>query len=127
MIYNHTCLGVYRLPDFFTHHVSRSIQPSQINTAISKEVEKRIEEAFSEEIKSDASDNFEKAIPEIKCNLSHKSQVSISSSGYVQYIDNKTLLHIAQKEDLLLNIRFKPGKYLVKDAVIINVFSKKNQ
>lgn len=101
----------------FIHHVSVSIQSDKVISDISDSMSKSIQKLFPEAIgheeekeKPDLESLREKAtaITEIKC----------LKGGYLQSVDGRGLLNIAEKHDSLIIIYYRPGDYLVKDMVI---------
>lgn len=109
----------------FIHQVSMSIQPSEIISAISLELEKNIEKTFAHDLEMDDQKGYEDLLAKMEDELPIVTNISNTQVGYLQYIDNKPLLEIAENHDLLFYLKFKPGEYLVKEAIAVKVSSER--
>ncbi len=107
----------------FIHHVSLSIQPSYIIAEIGRELEKSIQQ-FLVNKSSGAGEDSANAIFEIKNKLKVRTQVKSPKSGYLQLIDIAGLIDFAENENCFIEIRFKPGEYVVKNVTLVEVSSE---
>lgn len=90
----------------FIHHVSMSIQQFLTNKSSGKEAV------------------FIHDIGEIKRKLKVHTQIKSPKSGYLQVIDMEALLSFAEKENCFMEMRFKAGEFVVKNAPLLEVSSE---
>lgn len=102
----------------FIHQIAISIQAdkviSDISGFISKQVETLFPEKMGEELENEKSYDSD--------NLKSKYDTSVSLrcpvSGYLQYIDSKLLMETVASQDMLLELYYRPGGYMVKGMEI---------
>lgn len=111
---------------YFIHHVSISIQASEIVAKISKESIDGIERLFPQPIKKDMLTAYTEPTDTDFMNLLEEKAYSINASedGYLQFIDSEVLSTLAAKADLLLELKIRPGDYIVANQPIILVWPK---
>jgi uncharacterized membrane protein len=105
---------------YFVHHVSSSIQASNIVSTISREMERSIPRLYP----SDAGDPAAAGQGFRKTEGEEGQAIRIKKNGYVESIDIGTLLKLATKSDLFLEIVSRPGDHLVDSAPVVTVWSK---
>jgi uncharacterized membrane protein len=109
---------------YFIHHASTIIQVSHVIESVSTDLDHAINRLFPEKLgqgkpelttqAGDVPDSFDlEACP-----------VSATDEGYLQAIDNGKVMGIAQRHDLLLRIKSRPGKFVVKDSDLVLVSPK---
>lgn len=109
---------------YFIHHVSVSIQSSEIAARISKELIERIDHLFPEHI--------ERGAPIIPTEPSDVGffevlekdarPVGADGDGYLQFIDGEALLALAMKEDLVVRLERRPGSYVVASCPLATIW-----
>ena len=107
---------------YFIHHASTIIQVSHIIMEASNDLHRAIDRLFPEKLGQSLqkSKPHENAIP---ANFdSDAYPVKANSSGYVQAIDNEKLMQIAGDHHLLLQIKSRPGRFVVQGSDIVMVF-----
>lgn len=105
---------------YFIHHMAVSIQADEIIARVSDEVAEGIERLFPEHIGKSA------ARPELDGTLpadfeTNSTAVRAADDGYLGFVDAEELMSIATCEDLLLQVGFRPGHYLVADTILLRV------
>lgn len=68
----------------------------------------------------------EKDIQDIKTTYPIHSSIAASRSGYVQIIDYETIILLAKKHDMVVNLPFKAGDYVVEKSSVYEVYAKKS-
>lgn len=109
---------------YFIHHVSVSIQASEIVARVATELIKGIERLFPENIGegaprisaeppgADFLDRFElEACP-----------VPSAGDGYLQFVDGKALLALAMQEDVVILLKRRPGHYVVANQPLVLIW-----
>lgn len=109
----------------FIHHISISIQSDKVISEISSSMFKHMKKLFPEGI------GHEELHPPIdpekeKAARLHQHEVLSTKDGYLQSVDSKILLELASRNDWIMELRFRPGDYLVKGMCICKIFSKKD-
>lgn len=93
---------------YFIHHISSSIQASEIAASITRETIDSIERLFPNEIGEDPD---ETAIADIPANLEWFA-VAASGMGYIQGVDPEALLEYAQKHRTVLRMERGVGEFV---------------
>ena len=102
---------------YFIHHITSSIQISTLLDDVRNDVQDSVNNIFPERIGYNKKESPELGAekhfvhePDFE-NLG--ARVLSDYSGYVQFIDEETLLEAAQKHDVQLKIIYKPGDFVV--------------
>lgn len=107
---------------FFIHHVSTSIQASQIIANVAEDLEGAVVRLFPESLGHERApltvsttalpDDFDR----------NAQAVPAHSSGYVQAIDGQALLTLATERDVVLRIDAEPGRFVRHGMALISVW-----
>jgi len=106
---------------FFIHHTAVSIQASHIVSNVSQDLISAIDRLFPEELGEDelvvgAGENVDDNPTEPSVR-----RVEAKQSGYVQAIDNDSLLDLARKHDVVVSILCRPGRFVTAGTVIASL------
>jgi uncharacterized membrane protein len=107
---------------FFIHHVSTSIQASQIIANVAEDLEGAVVRLFPETL------GHERALVTAGATAlpddfdGNAKAVSANSSGYVQAVDGHALLTMATKRDVVLRIDAEPGRFVRNGAALVTVW-----
>ncbi|MDZ4870950.1 MAG: hypothetical protein CLLPBCKN_000338 [Chroococcidiopsis cubana SAG 39.79] len=105
---------------YFIHHAATIIQVSHIIMDASNDLHGAIDRLFPEKLGRSLPKPHEHAIP---ANFDWDAYpVKANNSGYVQAIDNEELMQIACDRQLLLQIKSRPGRFVVKGSDLVMVF-----
>ncbi|BAY23871.1 hypothetical protein NIES2100_36640 [Calothrix sp. NIES-2100] len=109
---------------YFIDHASTIIQASHIIENVSDDLDKAIDRLFPQKI--GRSIPLGQEVAEIPDNFDLvASPVIVNKNGYIQAIDDEELMKIARKNNLLLRVESRPGKFIVKDSHLVMVFPGK--
>ncbi|MFH7023984.1 MAG: DUF2254 domain-containing protein [Heteroscytonema crispum UTEX LB 1556] len=109
---------------YFIDHASTIIQASHIIENVSDDLDKAIDRLFPQKI--GRSIPLGQEVAEIPDNFDLvASPVKVNQNGYIQAIDDEELMKIARKNNLLLRVESRPGKFIVKDSHLVMVFPGK--
>jgi uncharacterized membrane protein len=100
---------------YFIHHVSVSIQANEVVARIGEELIDGIDRLFPEDI-GQGEPKISAAPPEpgfFEVFNQDARPVDADEDGYLQYIDEKSLLALATEEDLVIRLERNPGNYYV--------------
>ncbi len=113
---------------YFIHHSASSIQVDQIIKQVGSDLDVAIDRLFPERIGRNTSKHPEEeslaAIPADFDRLAYP--IKTTASGYIQAIDEDKLMQIATKNNLLLRIQQRPGRFVVKGSELVQVFPEEN-
>ena len=112
---------------YFIHHVSASIQAENVIAKIGAELCTAVDEHFPMRTTADSESQ---SLIEESWNLTLSStrfSVKSSRSGYLQSINRSSLLEIARKHDLRLEISVTPGDFIVAQAGLLDLWWRNNQ
>ena len=103
---------------YFIHHVSTSIQASHIIRVIAEDLEGAVPKLYPSETGEPLQDISALDAMQERGRLT----LSLEKSGYLQTIDLDTLMDIARKHDLILNLLVKPGDHLLASSPVAEVW-----
>ncbi|MFN4000388.1 DUF2254 domain-containing protein [Algoriphagus sp.] len=107
----------------FIHQIAISIQAdkviSDISNFISKQVETLFPEQLGDEKEANTSVDSEKTISEYR----HQTKINSPKSGYLQYLDGDILMEVISEFDVLFELNYRPGDFLVKGIEMGLIYS----
>jgi uncharacterized membrane protein len=108
----------------FIHHISTSIQAENVIGEVSKELDSGIEKLFPNELDKASyfPTNMEDTVQKEKNNYTKHEELKAWKSGYLQALDHKQLLSIANEYDLLLEYEYRSGGYVIEGIVLIVIY-----
>lgn len=97
---------------YFIHHVSSSIDAAQLINVVGGEVDDNVDRLFPETLGEEA--------PDTPTDASDAPGVDVvaTASGYVQAIDDESLLAAAQQHDVVIRLERRPGDRVVEGTRI---------
>jgi uncharacterized membrane protein len=98
---------------YFIHHVSSSIQVSQLIAAVGTDVDAAIGTLFPEEAGSGRPDVADESEPPQLLPDRDPEHVAARELGYLQAIDLDGLMDLAREKDLLIHLDCRPGDRIV--------------
>lgn len=106
----------------FIHHIAISIQSDSVISNISSGMSKNIKNLFPVGIGREDSDE-KPDLDYIFDSYKILEEIHAKQNGYLQTIDNDRLIKMAEENDLLIELKFRPGDYVVKDAAMCYIRS----
>ncbi len=109
---------------YFFHHISTSLQANHVISQVGNELQQAIKKIYPE--KMEYSHDFNLINPEdIPETIPENSyQIKSNKGGYLQAIDTKTLLEIAQENDFILITELRPGEYTSEENTLVSIYPK---
>jgi uncharacterized membrane protein len=101
---------------FFIHHISTSIQASQVIANVAREFRDGIERLFPEAIGESARSTA--AAPEPR---EENHVIRSAAAGYVQGIDSERLMSLARKHDAVVRVEAAPGAFVTGERALLIV------
>jgi uncharacterized membrane protein len=103
---------------YFIHHVSTSIQASRIISVIAEEITADIPRLFPSGV-GQASRDLEGLG---RLQNGRTATINIAESGYLQMIDADSLMKVAVRRDLVIEIVCLPGAHLIQGMTVAHVY-----
>ncbi|MBD1925509.1 DUF2254 domain-containing protein [Trichocoleus sp. FACHB-90] len=108
---------------YFIHHVSTSMQASHIIRDVGRELDNAIDRLFPQKIGQGKSVPKQRSVAEIPAGFDKEAAPLLAKeSGYLQAIDNEQLMKIATSKDLLLRLKYRPGKFVVEGSEMVMIW-----
>ncbi|MGE9297322.1 MAG: DUF2254 domain-containing protein, partial [Puniceicoccales bacterium] len=117
------CIG---LMIFFVQHVASSIQVQSIMRRVYNDLNGAIDSLFPENL-AEAHENpvsLEEALEKMDADGFSVTEITTANPGYVQLTHDADLIDLAVKHDLLIELKARPGTFLLRDAAYARVRSK---
>ncbi len=108
---------------FFFHYISASIQADYVIADAYRDLQRAIDRSFPESVEISDKKKFSRNTLLTINEESHSNVQQITSfkSGYLQAVDYEGLVAIAQKEDLIIELKLMPGDFQMMGSNILTV------
>jgi uncharacterized membrane protein len=100
---------------FFFHHVAVSIQAPKVVATVARDLNRAIDALYPSELGRDGPEPDPGLIPSVD----RDCVVSADVSGYVQVVDDATLLVLAGRHDLVVRLLIRPGLFVIRGNPIL--------
>ncbi|MBD1900414.1 DUF2254 domain-containing protein [Trichocoleus sp. DQ-A3] len=108
---------------YFIHHVSTSMQASHIIREVGRELDNVIDRLFPQKIGQGKSAPEQRSVAEIPAGFEEEATpILAKESGYLQAIDDELLMKIATSKNLLLRLKYRPGKFIVEGSELVMIW-----
>lgn len=110
---------------FFIHHASTSIQAQEIVATLGRELEAAVPRIFPSGIGKEGrrQDDLTPDEKELLARLRAEGRTLVSpESNYLQGIDGDHLLTLAEENDLVVEVLFRPGQFVTADQAVFRVW-----
>jgi uncharacterized membrane protein len=108
---------------YFIHHISLSLQAPIVVATVAADLHQALARIFPSGLgHGPKGPDAEQAEPDEPAELRHDVKtVGAPKDGYVQVIDQETLMELATKHDLLVKLEVRPGDYVIKNNPAMHV------
>ncbi|WP_416670390.1 DUF2254 domain-containing protein [Egbenema bharatensis] len=107
---------------YFIHHAATIIQASHVLAEVSDELHDAIDRLFPQPLGHSIPDRY-RPISEIPIDFTENSRsIQSERTGYLQLIDDASLMKLARQHDLLIHLRHRPGKFIIQNSDIARVY-----
>lgn len=117
-----TIVNIILLVIFF-HHITMNIQADNIISDISSDMSKNLDSLFSGDVNSNLENTKDVSPKSLKETFAYQKEIRAEKYGYLRYLDRQSLLEIAKEKNMLIEIYFRPGDFVVKDQKLGMVYS----
>jgi uncharacterized membrane protein len=107
---------------YFIHHASTIIQVSHVISETSADLDRAIDRLFPEKIGRSVSES-KRQVAAIPVDFDSEARsIKANDSGYLQAIDDEEIMKIACQHNLLLCLKYRPGRFVVKGSDLVMVY-----
>ncbi len=107
----------------FIHQMAMSIQADKVISDISSLISKQIKTLFPEDMGEESEGENEIDAVEIKKSYQKTQVIKATESGYIQYIDNATIMDAVCDCSGLIELHHRPGNFLVEGIEIGTLYT----
>ncbi|MEP6537252.1 MAG: DUF2254 domain-containing protein [Bryobacteraceae bacterium] len=100
---------------FFIHHVAESIQVSNMIGKVGEELDDSVRRLFPAAIGDEADP--------VSLPQEEPQTIAAKSSGYIQDVDEDTLLSVAKRAGAILRLKARPGDYLIAGMPVAEMWT----
>ncbi|MEB2779720.1 DUF2254 domain-containing protein [Algoriphagus sp. C2-6-M1] len=109
----------------FIHQIATSIQADKVVSDISNFISNQVETLFPDRMGDEKESNGKVDFKKIVSNYQVQISVKSPENGYLQYIDGESLMKAVAKYDVLFELNYRPGAFLIKNMDIGLFFSNR--
>ena len=111
---------------YFLHHAASSIQVDNVIKAVGEDLDHAIQRLFPETTEHSFLGQTESAtIVNIPTDFNrHSYPINAKSDGYLQAFDDSQLMQIATKNDLIIQLQLRAGRFVVQGSELARIFPK---
>ncbi|MGF1479327.1 MAG: DUF2254 domain-containing protein [Cyanophyceae cyanobacterium] len=104
---------------YFIHHAAESIQADNVVQRVSEDLERTIEQLFPQQL-GKGHKSSESPVP---ADFARRAcPVHVTQRGYIQVIDDRLLMKVAQENNVLMRLLHRPGHFVVAKATLVMVY-----
>lgn len=107
----------------FIHNIATSIQADKVISDVYENIYDQVHSLYPKKIGDPLEDEKTAIVQNIKSKYLKSFSVKSQKNGYLQYIDGDSLLKLASKFDVLIELNFRPGDHLVTDIEIAKLYA----
>ena len=108
---------------YFIHHIATSIQLPQVIASIARDLSRAIDVQSGGDSPAEPGLERGPSAPELIRRLEEAGgTVPAPASGYLQFIRQETLVRIASEADAVIQLRFRPGHFVVEGQPLATVW-----
>ena len=114
---------------YFIHHVSLSLQAPIIVAAVADDLEQALARVFPSELgtgpQGPDAQSESPELPGMPADFDAQAETLASpKDGYLQVVDQETLMGLASARDLLIRLEQRPGDYVIKGNPVMLVYPR---
>jgi uncharacterized membrane protein len=99
---------------YFINHIATQIQLPQVIASIAKDLARAIDMQAGNAAATKAAPSATATLAALSADSETGGVVAAPRSGYLQFIDRRTLVRIASDADVLIQMMYRPGHFLVQ-------------
>jgi uncharacterized membrane protein len=107
---------------YFVHHVAVSIQADELVSVVGTELLQSIDRLFPEHIGGEIH-GCRDGDPDLPATFAREAcPVVAREDGYLQLVDSDDLMTVAKEHDLVLQLHYRPGHYIVAGSPLLRAW-----
>ncbi|MGI9014917.1 MAG: DUF2254 domain-containing protein [Phycisphaerales bacterium] len=109
---------------YFIHHVAMTLQADVVIASVAEEFESVARRYWQESAESESSGDENSSNTSLESNAQDGtsiSKVTAGRSGYIRRADIETLTEIASEHELMIELCFQPGDFVLKDLPLARI------
>lgn len=111
---------------YFLHHIAVSIQAERLVASIGRQLIAVIHELFPEEIGKSNENPPSATLPQLPPRFADEAVcVGAVRDGYIQAIEGGMLMMLAETEDAVIRLLYRPGDFVTKNSCVMLVWKEK--
>jgi len=108
---------------YFIHRISYLIQAPNAVQSVAYDLDKAIERLYPERFGAPAKElSAEDVQRKLNAMGDNYRQIPSEEEGYLQSIDTDGLMELAKKHDLILQLHYQPGQFVLKGAPVVKAW-----
>lgn len=107
---------------YFIDHISHAIRIETGVEAISRELHAAIDELFPEGFGEEPPPGRD-AVADLPADFDADARpVTAGQEGYIRHVDERALMEIACRRDLVLRLEYRPGEFVLDDSAVVSAW-----
>ena len=108
---------------YFMHHIAVSIQAPNLIAAVYGELEEDLNRLFPEHLGRERQNEGNRdQIQQIMARMEKEgNDIKAEVSGYLQAIENNSLVEIAREQNGVILLHYRPGHFIIKGASLAKI------
>lgn len=107
---------------YFIHHAATMIQASHVIAEVSDELHDAIDRLFPEPIGEEAPNHCQPMSEIPKDFASVAIPIKAERTGYLQVVDDVSLMKLAKQQDLIIHLQLRPGQFVIQGSEIAKAY-----
>ncbi len=107
----------------YIHHTAVSIQADNVISKVSAVISSNISQLFPKTSGNEIHDDKDTDVARIMVKYQFQKNLVSETQGYLQYVDHDALLKLAKKINGVLEIKNKPGEFIIKGSKVVKLFA----
>ena len=108
---------------YYIHHIPQSISMVQAVHKVGNQFHKTIGTVKDIYAQSNG-DETQTEYRDFYSSYPSRININSNSEGYIEYIDFKKIIQVATELDLIIKIKVMPGKYIMKECQLLEIYAK---
>ncbi|GGY51952.1 DUF2254 domain-containing protein [Parvularcula lutaonensis] len=111
---------------YFFHHVPESIDIQHLTTEIGRELREDVRRLFPNDYDGEEPAHGVPEAFDVACAGRQRRRVTAGKDGYITTIAVRQIEEIAAEKDLLIDLQYRPGDFITREDVLMDVYTNKD-
>lgn len=109
---------------YFIHHVPETLNVENLVAKVGRQLRRGISELFPDSGDADMGELTDEVWESRRQEMNHAG-IGSRSEGYVQTLDLGRLTELADENELLVRVQYRPGDFITRGSVVFDIWSEK--